>query len=135
MSYKIKLLRGIDKATAKKFVENGITTTDELLEACASPAGRKQTAEKTGVDDQKILTWANHCDLIRIRGVGPHFSELLEAAGVDTVKEFRNRVATNLYPKMQEINAEKKLCKRLPTQEQVQNMIDQAKELTPKMTY
>ena len=135
MSYKISQLEGIDKATSKKFIDIGITTTEELLEACATPQGRKQTAEKTGVDDKKILTWANHADLIRIKGVGPHFSELLEAAGVDTIKEFRNRVAANLYPKMQEVNNEKRLCKRLPTQEQVQDMIDQAAKITPKMTY
>ncbi|KAK8845785.1 hypothetical protein M9Y10_020705 [Tritrichomonas musculus] len=134
-SYKIQLVEGIDKATAKKFIEAGVATSEQLLDTCASPAGRKSFAEKTGVSEQQILTWTNHADLIRIKGVGPHFAELLEAAGVDTVKEFKMRNAANLYTKMEEVNKEKKLCGRLPTQAQLQKMIDQASKMPPKMTY
>jgi hypothetical protein len=72
---------------------------------------------------------------MRINGVGPQFSELLEAAGVDTVKEFRNRKAENLQPKLEEINAEFHICGRVPAVSEIQKMIDQAKELEPKMTY
>ena len=40
---------------------------------------------------KKILKWVNMADLYRIKGVGSEYSELLEAAGVDTIKELRNR--------------------------------------------
>ncbi|MBR5101915.1 MAG: DUF4332 domain-containing protein, partial [Muribaculaceae bacterium] len=66
---------------------------------------------------------------------GPQFSELLEAAGVDTVKELKHRVAANLVAKLEEVNAVKNLCNRVPSEQEVQKMIDQAKELEPKMTY
>lgn len=79
--------------------------------------------------------WVNHADLFRIKGVGPQFAELLEAAGVDTVKEFGHRVAANLVAKMQEVNEQKHLTKVVPTEEQVQAMIDQAKELPGVVTY
>ena len=82
-----------------------------------------------------ILTWTNHADLMRINGVGPQFSELLEAAGVDTVKEFRHRVPANLQPKLEEINNEKNLVNRVPSLKEVENMIQQAKELPPVMEY
>ena len=85
--------------------------------------------------EKLILRWTNHADLFRINGVGPQFSELLEKAGVDTVKEFRHRVAENLQPKLEEINAEFKICGRVPSVAEVQKMIDQAKELEPKVTY
>ena len=81
------------------------------------------------------MTWANHADLMRIDGVGPQFSELLEAAGVDTVKEFRHRVAENLQPKLEEVNGEKHLVGRVPSLKEIQDMIDQAKALDPVMEY
>ena len=91
--------------------------------------------EATGISEKLILKWTNHADLFRINGVGPQFAELLEAAGVDTVKEFRHRVAENLQPKLVEVNDQKNICNRVPAVVEVQKMIDQAKELDPKMTY
>ena len=107
----------------------------ELLEKCAAPKGRKELAEATGISERLILRWTNHADLFRINGVGPQFAELLEAAGVDTVKEFRHRVAANLQPKLEELNAARNICGRVPAVGEVQKMIDQAKELEPKVTY
>ena len=135
MTHKIVDIEGIGPVYAEKLIEAGINTDGELLEKCCKPAGRKELAEKTGISPKLILTWTNHCDLMRINGVGPQFSELLEAAGVDTVKEFRHRKAENLVPKMEEVNAEKNLCNRVPSVKEVEKMIEQAKELPPVMEY
>ena len=135
MSYKIIDVEGIGDVYAAKLTEAGINTVEELLEAAKKPAGRAALAEKTGISPKLVLTWANHADLMRINGVGPQFSELLEAAGVDTVKEFRHRVAENLVAKMNEINEQKHLVGRVPTAAELQKMIDQAKELEPMMEY
>ena len=110
-------------------------TVEQLLDRCAAPAGRKELAEKTGIAEKLILKWTNHADLFRINGIGPQFAELLEAAGVDTVKELRHRVAANLAAKVAEVNEEKHLCGRVPVESEIQRMIDQAKELEPRMTY
>ena len=135
MAYKIIDIEGIGEVYGKKLVDAGINTVDSLLEKCAKPAGRKALAEETGISPKLILTWTNHADLMRINGVGPQFSELLEAAGVDTVKEFRHRVPANLQPKLEEINNEKNLVNRVPSLKEVENMIQQAKELPPVMEY
>ena len=135
MAYKIMDVEGIGEVYSKKLVEAGINTVDELLEKCYKPAGRNELAEATEISPKLILTWANHADLMRINGVGPQFSELLEAAGVDTVKEFRNRVPANLQPKLEEINNEKHLVGRVPSLSEVEKMIEQAKELPPMMEY
>lgn len=135
MAYKIEEIEGIGTVYGEKLREAGINTVEKLLEECASKAGRKAIAEKTEITEKLILKWTNHADLMRINGVGPEFSELLEAAGVDTVKELRNRNAENLYAKLVEVNEEKKLVRRLPSQEQVVDMIEQAGKLEPKMTY
>ena len=105
------------------------------MEKCKKPAGRKDLAEKTDISGKLILTWTNHADLMRINGVGPQFSELLEAAGVDTVKELKHRVAENLHAKLDEINENKNLVNRVPSVTEVQKMIDQAKLLPDMMEY
>ena len=135
MAYKIIDIEGVGEAYAERLIAAGVTTTDALLKKCAAPAGRKALAEETGISDKLILKWTNHADLIRLHGVGPQFAELLEAAGVDTVKELKHRVPANLKAKMEEVNAEKKLVRRVPVVAEVQKMVDYAKELPGVMTY
>lgn len=135
MSYKIDQIEGIGDAYAQKLQSVGVTTTEELLNRAATPKGRETLAEETGISPKLILKWANHADLFRIKGVAGQFAELLEAAGVDTVKELRHRVAANLHAKLVEVNDAKNLCNRVPAESEVQRMIDQAKELDPVMTY
>ena len=135
MTYKVIDIEGVGEVYAEKLIAAGIKTDAELLEKCAKPAGRKALAEATGISPKLILKWTNHSDLYRISGVGPQFAELLEAAGVDTVKELKHRVAENLQKKLEEVNAAKNLTNRVPTTTEIQKMIDQAKELTAVMEY
>lgn len=135
MIYKIIDIQGIGPVYAEKLIAAGIETVDQLLVKGAAPAGRKALAEETGIRPDLILTWVNHADLFRVKGVGPQFSELLEAAGVDTVKELRNRNAANLAAKLLEVNEEKHLCRRTPVLKEVEKYIELAKELEPVVTY
>lgn len=135
MAYKIEQIEGIGEAYARKLEAAGIKTTEDLLEKCATRKGRETIAEETGISEKLILKWTNHADLFRIKGVAGQFAELLEAAGVDTVKEFRHRVAANLQPKLVEVNEAKNLCNRVPSVAEVEKMIAQAKELEPIVTY
>ena len=135
MSYKIEEIEGIGPAYGEKLNGAGINSTDDLLEHCATPQGRKAIAEKTGLSEKHILGWTNMADLMRVSGVGKQFAELLEASGVDTIKELRNRNAENLATKMGEVNAEKKLAKSSPSTSMVEDWISQAKQTEPKISY
>jgi len=135
MDYKIIDIQGIGPVFAEKLEAIGITTVKQILEKGCCPKGRKELEEKTGIRGDLILTWVNHADLFRVKGVGPQFAELLEAAGVDTVKELRNRNAANLAAKMLEVNEAKHLCKRTPVEKEIQKYIDAAKQLEPVVTY
>ena len=135
MAYKVIDIEGVGAAYAEKLTAAGLTTTAQLLAKCTTPSGRKALAEETGISDKLILKWANHADLFRVKGVGPQFAELLEAAGVDTVKELAHRKAENLAAKMAEVNAVKKLVRRVPVVSEVQKMVDFAKELPGVLTY
>lgn len=135
MAYKIIDIEGIGPVYAEKLIAAGIDTAAKLLDKCAAASGRKALEEETGISGKLILTWTNHADLYRVKGIGPQFAELLEAAGVDTVKELGHRNAANLAAKMLEVNDEKHLVRRVPVEIEVQRMIDQAKELPGVMTY
>ncbi len=135
MAYKIIDIQGIGEVYAPKLIAIGITTPDELLEACLTPSARKKIADKTGISGKLILKWANHADLFRINGIGPQYAELLEAAGVDTVKELKHRVPSNLTAKMTELNKVKNLAQRDPSEKEVTKWIEEAGELEAKITY
>ncbi len=135
-NYKIVDIEGIGAVYASKLQAAGIRSVQALLKAGATPEGRKKLAEKTGIDKSLILKWVNMADLYRIRGIGSEYSELLEKAGVDTVKELRNRLPENLVDKMREVNSTgRPIVRQLPGVKTVNNWIKQAKKLDQKITY
>lgn len=132
---KITSIEGVGEAFAQKLKDSGIVTTQALLDAGSSEKGRDVLSEKSGVTAKLILQWVNHVDLCRIKGVGEEYADLLEAAGVDTVPELGQRNAENLYKKLVSANEEKKLVRKLPTQTQAKNWVEQAKQLPRIITY
>lgn len=131
----LKDIEGIGPVYAEKLVKAGIKSVEALLSAGATPKGRTELEEKSGIAHKLILEWVNHADLFRIKGVGSEYSDLLEEAGVDTVVELANRNAENLFKKMVEVNAEKKLVRQLPTQAKVTDWVAQAKALPRLVSY
>ncbi|OQA17981.1 MAG: DNA polymerase IV [Chloroflexi bacterium ADurb.Bin360] len=132
---KLTTIEGVGEAYAEKLKAAGVTTTQSLLEMGATPKGRKEMAEASGLSPKLILEWVNRVDLFRIKGVGEEYSDLLEFSGVDTVPELAQRNPENLYAKMLEVNAERKLVRRPPTLAQVVNWVEQAKELPRVVNY
>ncbi len=128
-------IEGVGEVYAKKLKDAGIANTDDLLEKGATPKGRQEIEAKTGISHALVLEWVNHVDLFRIIGIGEEYSDLLEAAGVDTVPELAQRKAENLYQKLAEVNEAKKLVRQLPTQAAVADWIEQAKQLPRVVTY
>ncbi len=131
----IDAVEGIGQRIATKLRKNGIRTTEALLKRAADRKGRKALASDTGFSEKQILEWVNRSDLMRCKGVGGEYSDLLEAAGVDTIKELRRRNAASLTAKMVEINEKKKLVRRLPTESMVSRWIESAKELEPSVRH
>lgn len=131
----ISKIEGIGDVYAQKLKELGIYTVEALLERGATPQGRAEIAEKTGISPKLVLEWVNHADLFRVKGIGEEYADLLEAAGVDTVPELAQRNPENLYQKLVEVNKEKQLVRRLPTEAQVRSWVDQAKALPRVVEY
>jgi len=135
VAYGISEIEGIGPVQTGRLSRFDITTTDDLLERCADRSGRRKLAEISGISEKLLLKWANMADLMRISGIGPEYSELLEAGGVDTVKVLRNRRASNLARKLAQVNVRKKLTRRVPSEATVERWVGAAKRLRPLITH
>jgi predicted flap endonuclease-1-like 5' DNA nuclease len=132
---KLEVIEGIGPTFAEKLREAGFGSVEALLEAGTTPEGRKEIQNASGIGAEFILDWVNRADLMRIRGVGEEYSDLLEKGGVDTVVELAQRNPGNLYEKLMEVNAEKRLVRRPPSRGMVEEWVKQAKALPRVVSY
>jgi len=126
---KLETIEGIGPATTEKLQGAGVNSCEALLEAGGTKAGRAALSESTGISEKQILNLVHRADLMRVKGIGGEYSELLDVAGVDSVVELAQRNAKNLHETLEKTNAEKKLVRALPTESQVAGWIDFAKDL------
>lgn len=131
----IDYIEGIGPTFARQLRKSGVRTTEALLKRGATRKGRRELAEKASLTERQILEWVNRADLMRVKGIGSEYSDLLEAAGVDTVKELRRRNSDALTAKMTQINEQKRLVRRLPTVAMVTGWVESAKGLEPVVKY
>ena len=132
---KLEAIEGIGPVYAEKLRAAGVRSLNALLRVGATPEGRKGLEEKTGIGHEYILDWVNRTDLMRIRGVGEEYSDLLEWAGVDTVVELSRRNPDHLYQKILAVNEERELVRRPPTRGMVARWIEQAKTMERAVSY
>ena len=132
---KLVEIEGIGEVYASKLQTSGIRSVEALLAAGATPKGRQELEEKTGIGHKLVLEWVNLADLMRVDGVGQEYADLLEEAGVDTVKELRNRNPENLHKALVETNQAKQLVRLVPGFSRVTKWVEQAKVLPPAVTY
>ena len=135
MSYPITAIDGIDEETAAALKSARIRSTERLLDAAGTLKGRKLLAGKTGIPPKQLLCWANVADRMRVKGVSREYAELLQAAGVDTVRELKHRNPQKLAAAMAAANKQRKLVRVLPSAQTVARWIEHAAKLPPKITY
>jgi predicted flap endonuclease-1-like 5' DNA nuclease len=128
-------VEGIGEVYAGKLRVAGVHTEEELLDRCTTPRSRKELAESAGLSEKLVLKWANRADLVRVKGIGAEYADLLEVAGVDTVPELAQRNPANLHAKMVEVNAAKSLVRQVPVVSQIEDWVSQAKELPRILSY
>jgi predicted flap endonuclease-1-like 5' DNA nuclease len=135
MTYPISAIEDIDEDGAEALRSVGIRTTEKLLEAAKSPKGRKQLKAETGLDEKRLLAWANIADKLRIKGMGKEYACLLCEVGVDTVKELRYRNPARLAQAMAELNKKRRLVRFLPSAKLVTRWVENARKLPQKISY
>ncbi|UCG62947.1 MAG: DUF4332 domain-containing protein [Candidatus Zixiibacteriota bacterium] len=132
---KLNRIEAIGPTFVEKLKSSGITTTEVLLERGATPKGRKEIAQMTGIGEERILRWVNLSDLFRIKGIGEEYSDLLEAAGIDTVPEMAKRNPENLYDVLIDVNEQKNLVRQVPSRTTVATWVETAKTLPRVIKY
>jgi predicted flap endonuclease-1-like 5' DNA nuclease len=131
----INKIEGIGPSHTKKFAEVGVSTVEHLLKAGATPKGRKELATKTGFHEHHLLKWVNQADLLRIKGVGRQYAELLQSSGVDSVKELAQRKPDHLHEKLKASNDAKRQVHIVPNLATITNWIGEAKKLPRVVSY
>lgn len=132
---KLEYVEGIGPKYANTLRKAGVRSTGDLLKKGATPEGRKQIAKDSGVSGKLLLEWINHVDLMRVKGIGEEYADLLEEAGVDTVVELAQRKPDNLYTSLEQTNAKKKLVRQLPGPSKVKSWVAEAKKLPRAVHY
>ena len=132
---KLTAIEGIGVTAERRLKAAGIGSTEALLKACCTRRSRREIASRTALDEKKLLRFVSHADLMRIKGVGGEYAELLEASGVDSVPELKQRNAANLREAMVAANSAKRrrLVRQLPSEEMVTGWVKQAKRLGRKV--
>jgi predicted flap endonuclease-1-like 5' DNA nuclease len=131
----IAKIEGIGPVRAEQLAKAGIKGINGLLKKGATPKGRDEIVKNSGLSKDQVLKYVNLADLFRVKGIGTQYSELLEAAGVDTVKELAQRNPDNLYQAIQDTNKQKKLVRQTPGKSNVKSWIEQAKKLPRMIDY
>jgi predicted flap endonuclease-1-like 5' DNA nuclease len=132
---KIDVIEGIGAKHTSTLSSAGVTHVRHLLQRAATPSGREALARETGLSTVLLLEWLNHIDLMRIRGVGAEYSDLLEAAGVDSPVELAQRSPARLATLLAETNAEHPLVRRVPSEKVLAGWISEARTLPRLITY
>ncbi len=130
---RIDQVAGIGHREATKLRKAGVRTSNGLIEAASGRKERGWLSGVTGIDQRDLQQWVNHSDLLRVKGVGAEYAELLVAAGVDTLRDLRRRNATALLAKIIGLNGVSKVVQRLPTESMVESWIDAARDLDPSL--
>lgn len=133
MHYMVSEIEGIGEAYAAKLEKAGIKSVDDLLNLCCDTEGRRRVSEISGISHIELLKWSHMADLMRVAGIGPEYSDLLEAAGVLTVRELRSRIPAHLTETMKEVKDLKNLPRAVPSERQVAKWVENAKVMEPKV--
>ena len=131
----LSTIEGIGPDYAAKLNAAGCNSVEELLEMGGTAKGRAALAASSGASEKLILGWVNRADLMRVKGIGEQYSDLLEEAGVDTVAELAQRNAANLTKAMADVNEKRNLVKALPTEDAVEGWIAHAKTLPKAVSH
>jgi hypothetical protein len=69
------------------------------------------------------------------QAVGKQYAELLQATGVDTVKELEQHIAANRAAEMAAVNATRKLTRAVPADKLAARWIEQAKGMPSVLSH
>ncbi len=94
----------IDVKYHKAILDAGVKHSGQLYDRIAAKKRRAAFARKSGLAPEQLVKWARFIDLMQLDGIGPKMVRLLNAAGVETLKDFKRSKAAALYKKIRLVN-------------------------------
>lgn len=131
----ISKLRGLTTTLRAVLKHKGITTCTQLLHAAARAEDRERLARGAAVDETALLTLVRRADMARVNGIGTVFGMMLEELGVADVGSLAAQDPETLHASLREHNQAERIARRSPTPEEVTDWVQQARALTPLVTY
>ena len=126
---KLSKIEGVTGVHMLKLKSARVTTIEKLLLQGATAQGRKEIARKTRITEKTIERWVHHADFFRIKGMAGLKAELLDTAGVATMKKLGSQNASRLQTTLLNINKKKKLVERVPGLVQVERWVKTARKI------
>ncbi|MEM9034742.1 MAG: DUF4332 domain-containing protein [Actinomycetota bacterium] len=122
-------LDGISERHAARLRDLGISSSDDLLSYGATRRGREELSKVTRLGVKRIHEWVKRADLLRVPGISIKYSNLLESAGVETVRDLRRRNPEKLSAQLAELNRRRGIVGRPPSEPEVGRWVDAARDL------
>ena len=112
-----------------------INTCDQLLAAAAKVDDRAALALAARVELDGLTELVCRADLARVRGTGFVFSHMLMQLGVTDVALLAEQDPFTLHQRLQQHNAVTRTARRSPTRAEVQEWVEQARNLPRLVTF
>ncbi len=125
----ISKLGGITARARARLKREGITYTDQLLAAAGPRGGRWQLAVRSGIERSLLARLVCRADLIRVKGIGAIFADMLELLAVDRVVRLARQDPAALHRALSELNTTARFARRAPTLDEVRHWVAQARAL------
>lgn len=130
----VETIEGIGEGFGRRLKADGIATTDALLKLCTTDAGVARVCKCVDLDENTVRNWATMADLMRIKGLGGQWAELMWRSGVYSVQDLANREIVELRARMREVNEQEHRVAELPGENRMSRFIAEAAQLKPVLT-
>lgn len=125
---KIIEIEGVGEKYAKILEKAGIANTEDLIPLSWREV--KELAEKTKISPKLIDKWQEQAEMMKIKGVGPEYSEVLNKVGIDSIKELSYRTAQSTLDKIVEFDKKQPdVIRKIPKVEDIEGWIKEANDL------
>lgn len=123
-------LRYLEPDEAERLVDFGVASTDRLLLVAAHKKGREDISRETGIAEGRLLHLVHLADMMRVKGIGSEYSDLLDQAGVRTLAELQDCGPDRLHQDLIDLNEEHQIVRRLPSEGDVQAWVQDARAIS-----
>ncbi len=128
-SYLLDEINSMTHYYKKKLAKRGIFNTLDLLERCSNDYQIIRFAKMTGLSRSLLRKWVRLADIMRVKGIGEEYANLLITLGYDNLEALSIEKGKILHEKIENYDKTKKKVKRMPSEKEIRMWIKSARQL------